>query len=59
MLYNIRFDQLFRQRYTDFQSLCALEPELMNEWNSLSNHITELNSIAAFNRNVLHFNEDN
>ena len=37
----------------------VLGSKLMNEWNSLSNHIRESNSIAAFKRNILNFIEDN
>ena len=37
----------------------VLGSKLMNEWNSLSNHIRESNSIAAFKRNVLKFIEGN
>ena len=39
--------------------LAVLKSKLMNEWNSLSNHIRESNSIAAFKRNILNFIEDN
>ena len=37
----------------------GLGSKLMTEWNSLSNHIRESNSIAAFKRNFLNFIEDN
>ena len=37
----------------------VLGSKLMNEWNSLSNHVRESDSIAAFKRNVLNFVEDN
>ena len=39
--------------------LAVLGSKLMNGWNSLSNHIRESNSIAAFKRNILNFIEDN
>ena len=32
---------------------------IVNEWNGLSNHIRESNSITAFKKNVLSFIKDN